>query len=79
MQCDTGHHFWKLSLYKMRLYAWTRNCFFWLVVNSWVGPFGLRVIFSVSEFQVDQDIHTHTGKISYRYQDSLIKQFGSVM
>jgi hypothetical protein len=49
----------------MRLYAWTRNCFFWLVVNSWVGPLGLRVILSIHQFQVDQNINSSTGDITY--------------
>jgi len=79
MQCDTGHHFWKLSLYKMRLYSWTRNSFFWLVANAWVGPFGLRVIFSIDSFQVDQNIRYDTGIIDYTYQASLLNQFFTVL
>lgn len=47
MQIDTSTHFWKFKLYYMRLYSWTKNCIFYLAANAWVGPLGLKVLFSL--------------------------------
>lgn len=79
MQCDTGHHFWKFSLYRMRMVSWTRNCFFWLVVNAWVGPLGLKQLLTLGRYAYDHDINHRSGQMVYYYQNGLYLQFLNVL
>jgi hypothetical protein len=61
MEVNTSQHFWKFRLYAMRVYTWTRNCFFYLVANAWVGPLGIKVLFSPGKFVFDKNIDYYTG------------------
>lgn len=79
-QVSTDHHFWKFSLYRMRLYNWSKNCFFYLVALVWVGPLGLKQLLTLGEYVRDQRLVNSTSSIIiYDQAKSLYLQFMQVM
>lgn len=63
----------------MRVYTWSRNCFFYLVALAWVGPLGIKQLLTTGEYIFDQNIDYYTGKIHYQMSQSLYLQFMKVM
>jgi hypothetical protein len=45
----------------MRLKTWTINCAIYLLYLSWRGVFGLRCLYGVKKFVIDEDIDFQTG------------------
>jgi hypothetical protein len=63
----------------MRMESWTRNSFFWLIVNAWVGPLGFKQLLSFGRYIYNHDINYRTGEMIYYYQNGLFQQFLNVL
>lgn len=61
MRIDTSNHFWKCSLYAMRLKSWSLNCLKFLLGVSWAGPLGFRCLFGIQNFKYDESVDYQTG------------------
>ena len=79
MTIDTSSNFWKFRLYAMRMKSWTINCLVSLIGLSWVGPFGLRCLYGLGEFNYDEYADSNTGEKRYYKRKSWLNTFLTVL
>lgn len=79
MKITTDTHFWKLKLYCMRVKCWTINCVVFLIYFCYKGPFGLRCLIGIDDFNYDQYINSTTGEVINEKRKTVIGSFIQVM
>lgn len=75
----TGSYFWKVKLYCIRLWTWTRNCLTFLATVAWRSPVGLRCLCGIDDFDYDMTVRYDTGEITYYKRKTVIGTFKAVL
>ena len=79
MTIDTSKDFWKFRLYAMRMKSWTINCLVTLFALAWIGPFGLRCLYGIEEFNYDEYADYQTGAKRYQKRKPWFGVFFTVL